>query len=287
MFGARPTNGGVEAGPRISISVRVLALGIVCATAAVALLCIIATICRAALGIQHGPLNVIGLLDLYQESTLPAWYTSALMLACAPLLAANAIVRLRRREPFARHWLGLAILFVLLSLDETAAVHERVSWPMRRLVTARGIYFYAWVIPASIGLFALGLIYLRFVLNLPRRTRSLLILSAAIYVGAALGLEMVEGLHHARHGNETATYITLVAIEEIMEMSGIALFLYALVDHARQQWGGRGITITFGATPQRAPVQAHIATGETGESHAAEPGRPAPAQPGHSPRRVA
>src|SRR5688500_14081251 len=81
------------------------------ATAIVALLGGISAICKFVLGIEHGPLDVVTILDFRAEAALPAWYTSCLLMLAALLLALFAWVARARREPFAWHWLALGVIF--------------------------------------------------------------------------------------------------------------------------------------------------------------------------------
>jgi hypothetical protein len=219
------------------------------ATALVAALGALSGILKHALGVAHGPLDLVPLLDLGAEAGLGAWYTSVLLLLAAALLALVGWVASARGQRFARHWLVLGAIFLLLSADETIQFHERVAWPIERVLRLKGAFLYGWVIPALAFLLVLGLSYFKFLAHLSPRTRRRFVLAGVIYVGGAVGLEMVEGVYATRHGNATGAYALLVAVEEVMEMSGVALFVAALLAHARDACGG----VTF----RLAPATAH------------------------------
>jgi hypothetical protein len=81
------------------------------------------------------------------------------------------------------------------------------------------------------GIFVLIFVaaYLRFLRNLPARMRTLLLLAGGLYVGGALGFEILSGMHAVKHGQENAVFAILVTIEETLEMLGVAVFIYALL----------------------------------------------------------
>ena len=233
-----PAPPALPALPALDVAVRRCARVIYGATAFVALLAVSATVLRVGLGVAHGPLDVIGLLDPRGESTLPAWFTSALLLGAAALLAAVGWINVARRAPFARHWLCLAVIFLAMSADECVALHERAAWPVERIFKLKGPFLYGWVIPALVFVAAVGLSYVNFLRHLPRTTRRRFVFAGAIYVTGALGMEMLEGAHATGRGNETGAYAAMVVVEEVLEMSGVALFVCAVLAYVRDAWGG-------------------------------------------------
>jgi hypothetical protein len=241
---------------------RAAGVGLAWATGLVAALGITSAVCKHVLGIAHGPLDVVSLLDLAAESGLGAWYTSALLLLAAMLLALVGWMASARGQRFARHWLVLGFIFLLLSADETIQFHERAAWPFERILRLKGAFLYGWVIPAIVFLSILGLSYWKFLAHLPPQTRRRFVLAGVIYVGGALGLEMVEGVYATRWGDATGGYAALVAIEETMEMSGAALFIGALLAHVRDVCG----VVTF-----RLQVETTMTTPATAAHHADGP----------------
>jgi hypothetical protein len=107
-----------------------------------------------------------------------------------------------------------------------------------------GSLHYAWIIPAGIcvALFVLG--YLRFLAKLPAKTRRLFLLAGAIFVGGALGIEAVSGKHASLHGEQNLTYHLIIAVEELFEMAGVVVFIYALLDHISRQFTKVGFHFT-------------------------------------------
>jgi len=76
----------------------------------------------------HVATRATPLFDLDAEANVPTWVSSAKLLIIAGLALFNWDGE--RRDPALRHrwlWLGVALLFTAMSLDETASLHERAA----------------------------------------------------------------------------------------------------------------------------------------------------------------
>jgi len=173
-------------------------------------------------------LGLVRLFDLDQENNIPSWYSSSTLLLCAGLLTVIGLAKKQVGDFDARGWLGLAIIFVYLSVDEAASIHEMAILPLRSFFKTTGLLTYAWIIPGAILVLILSLMYLRFLLGLPVKTRVLFLVAATLYIGGALGVESLGGRYDYLYGDQHLTYAMLVAWEESFEMLGILVFLYAL-----------------------------------------------------------
>ncbi|MGH6608690.1 MAG: hypothetical protein ACRECQ_00385, partial [Burkholderiaceae bacterium] len=176
-------------------------------------------------------LGLLRLFDLNQENNVPTWYASATLLVCSSLLAYIGLSKRRATGAYAAHWLGLSGIFLLLSLDEVASLHELSGVLLHARFQTTGYLLYAWVIPGAIFVCAVLLIYYRFLWSLPSRTRMMFLLAGALFVGGALGLDLPEGNYHSMYGNQTLVFSTMVLVEEGMEMAAIVVFLYALLSY--------------------------------------------------------
>lgn len=67
--------------------------------------------------------------------------------------------------------------------------------------------------------------------KLPRRSRWLFVLAGALYVGGALGVEALSGRQEWLHGGHTAGYHAVITVEELLEMAGLVVFIFALLDY--------------------------------------------------------
>lgn len=173
------------------------------------------------------------LFDLDAEGNLPTFYSTVLLLACAALLAIVAGHARRHGDADATRWAVLAAGFLFMAIDEFAKVHELLDAPVQSLLgeAAHGWLLYAWVLPYALAVLALGAWYLPFLLRLPPDTRLRFCIAGAIYVGAALGIEFLEGMQAEAHGEDSLGYALLTTVQEVLEMTGLILFVDALLRH--------------------------------------------------------
>jgi hypothetical protein len=66
-------------------------------------------------------------------------------------------------------------------------------------------------------------------LSLPGSTALLFTLAGLMYVGGAVGMEVIGGKYDDIYGNDDMTYQMLTIVEETLEKLGLAVFLFALL----------------------------------------------------------
>lgn len=202
----------------------------------------------------------LAMMSLDKENNVPALFATVLLLSASLVLAFIALLERKRASADAIRWALLAAGFVAMGVDESLSFHERLIDPLRQLLGSHlgmqhlGIFYFAWVIPGVIAVAALGSYFLPFVLRLPRATGAMLVVAATIYLGGALGVELVEGWWREGHGHRNVVYHALVSLEEGMEMMGVIVLIRTLLAYLSSQFGE--VTLAF----QPAPVvdaQAH------------------------------
>ena len=189
------------------------------------------------------------LLDFNGEANAPAWFSSLLLLLGSALLAVVAHEGRATGNRFFAHWAVLALIFLFLALDEAAAVHEKVIDPVRDAFGAGGALLHAWIIPYVLGLTLLLVVYLPFLRALPARTLRLVLAAAAVYLAGAVGMEMVGGYLWDRLPVRDVPIIAVMAIEETLEMVGLALFAYGILDHLAREHPVVTVRITGRSRP--------------------------------------
>jgi len=207
-------------------------------------------------GPEHRVSRLLNRFDLGHEPSIPAFYSSFALLLAAVLLAVIAIGERRRNVADWTYWAVLALLFAGMSLDEMVMFHEMFVNSLRDSFQLRGILYFSWVIPGLITVAVVGICYLKFLLRLDAITRRLFILAASLFVGGAIGMEMIAGIVVERHGVASIGHLVVQTIEETCEMVGVVVFIYALLSYVEKQWGG--FQLTFLSSPKsRRSTQTH------------------------------
>lgn len=174
-------------------------------------------------------------LNMDYEISLPTWYSQITIFVAAILLAAVGAIK-KRQKARTIGWNSLAVVFVYLSVDEGASLHELLVQPTRDYLNIQGGFLLsAWVVPfmALVALFIV--VYIWFWIKLPRRTRLLTAIAAITFVGGAMGMEMIGAEVYTRtDGIFSYESVVHAAIEETLEMAGIAVLIYALLDYIRR-----------------------------------------------------
>lgn len=180
-------------------------------------------------------LGFVRQLDLDEENNIPTWYSSSALLLSAILLTVTGFVNRQRGNPYTYHWLGLAVIFLYLSLDEAASLHEMTHDLLNPRLAAVGYFHgwlhWSWVVFGAIFVLIVGAVYLPFVVALPIQTRRLFLIAGTLYVGGELGMDMLGGRYDYFYGDKTFTYGMLVVGEEGLAMLGNVVFIYGLLTH--------------------------------------------------------
>jgi hypothetical protein len=118
-----------------------------------------------------------------------------------------------------------------LSLDEAVSIHEEAMEPFQHTFNLTGIWYFSWIVPGIAFVCVFALLYFKFLLQLPGQTQRLFLISAILYVLGAVGVEMIGGVLWEDGRSETLLYYVVSSLEELLEMLGINLFLYALMSY--------------------------------------------------------
>jgi len=172
---------------------------------------------------------LVRLFDLDTEWNIPTAYQGFSLLICSLLTVTIGVIRKQVADEFYFGWFVLSGMFLVMAADEILQMHENVNQPLRLMLGTKGAFYYAWVIPGSGLLIGLGLYFRRFILGLPGKTKLLFIGSCILYIAGVIGLEMIGGAYVDNVGTQTFTYAVITSCEELLEMGGILLFIYALL----------------------------------------------------------
>lgn len=173
--------------------------------------------------------DFVRMFDLDMERNVPTLFSSAL------LLIAGFLFYLLSKSPkevtngSRKYWLGLSLVFTFLAFDESAKIHEQLGDLTENFVDASGYLHYPWVISYGILVLVLAAFYLRFFLKMERKVFWSFMGAAVIYLGGAIGFELLGANESSQHGTETVLYSVLYTIEESLEMYGVIFLIYILL----------------------------------------------------------
>lgn len=178
------------------------------------------------------------LLDVSLEQNLPTFFSFLLMVFISLILTIISFLNYKERKQYTSKWIILALGFVYMAYDEGFHVHEDLVGVIRPLLWEGrlGIFYYAWVIPGIILVILLFFFFLRFLLYLSLRNRLLFILAAMIYLTGCIGMELLGGFYDEIHGQNSLRYNAISTVEELLEMTGLIVFIYALFGYLKTQY---------------------------------------------------
>lgn len=183
------------------------------------------------------------IFSLTHEGNIPTWYSSLLLFGVAVL----SFVIARSTEKPAWGWWGLALLFLYLTLDEAAAIHETFTGPMRRAFDLDGYLHFGWVVVGVPFVLVMAAVFIPFVLRLPRYTQRTITAAAVVYLGGALGIEMISANLWSLNDGTSLLYSAVGTVEELCEMLGAIIMIYGLLHYIQRHIGT--VTLVFGKPP--------------------------------------
>ncbi len=222
-------------GLRIRVSAPVVSRVLAVTTGAILAASLMAAWVRYAIGPESDGLYRFLFVDF--EGNLPSWYSSLLLLACAAATGLIARARFEVGDPQRWHWGGLALLFVALSIDEAASLHELSVAPLRTAFSGNRWLWFPLVVPGAIVFGGAWATLRTFLETLPVSTRRALYTGAGVFLTGALGLETVGGWFDPVRYGDNVTYVLLATLEEGCEMLGVAITLDGLLRHLAQAVG--------------------------------------------------
>ena len=174
------------------------------------------------------------LFNLDLEANIPTFFSALLIIVAASLLFFISTQAARHKMK----WKSLGFIFIFLCLDEAAQIHEETIYSIKKYLLFGvngshdfdGFLSYSWVVLYGFLFIGIVFYFFKFVFALPLRTRNLFIVSAVIYVSGAIGCEMIGG-HIEKLYSRNALWWFCTTLEETLEMAGMSLFVYALLDY--------------------------------------------------------
>lgn len=156
------------------------------------------------------------------EGDVPAFFAGVTFLLCAGMLAAIAGAVQQGAGYSPRRWRGLAIFFLLMSVDRAAALHTLVPCNGFTLIVA------CWIAVAAVVL------YVPWLWRLPAHIRLECLAACALFAAGAVGVQIAESHYAGAHGSASLIYGLLTDAEEVLELAGTVVFIHALLLHLQE-----------------------------------------------------
>jgi hypothetical protein len=190
-------------------------------------------------GFEHGLVRLFfSLFFLDGEGNVPAIFSTCLFLINAAifLIVWKAACHAGDSQKI---WLFLSSVFVFLALDESISIHERLIDPLREALDATGIFYYTWIIPYGIGVVLLSIFAIPVFWRMQKRIRFWFGLSAATYLFATIGIEMISGKYLVMMNEQKdIVWICMITLEESLEMVGLIILVHAQLLLLRNKYNG-------------------------------------------------
>jgi len=182
--------------------------------------------------------EVVRLFGVGSDTGIPAWYSSlALFFASVLVMTIAAARKARGDRRYLYRWTFLSVIFLYLSADEMLALHEKASSTLVQPIlkatpySSSALLNYPWIVLYGPLVLIFALAYLRFWLDLPTRIQLLFFVAGGLFVGGGIVVEVFNGWYAALYGTGDLVAATMTHFEELCEMLGVTVFIYALMSH--------------------------------------------------------
>ena len=184
--------------------------------------------------------------DVGLEKNIPTLYSVLAWSLAAFATGLVAHSEAIRGGAFVGRWRALALIFLFLAFDEGTTIHEHIGSYLKdwELLPATGLLHFFWVVPYSFLVILLASLYAPFLDALPTRTKLGFILSGTVFIGGAMGVEMFSAsVYETKGEGHSVLYHVLYSIEEFMEMLGVALLIFFVLDYLKTHT--RGLSVSW------------------------------------------
>ena len=181
-------------------------------------------------------------INLDEEFNLTAIYSGLLLYASSFLLKEIAVSSQGGKR---RDWMLLSKVFLFLAFDEVFQVHELFVIPGLRQYLHPSLAS-IWVIPYGVLSALFSFKFIPFFLKLRNKVSVLSLISGGVYVSGAIAFEALNSwLVRTDQISRSSFYYELISgFEELFEMLGIIIFLYALMLELRSRF----VCLRYGLT---------------------------------------
>lgn len=194
--------------------------------------------------------GIVPLFNFDTESNFPTLF-NGLLLAMASFLAfsISRCLKARGGSDLTFSWKAAGFVLAFMCLDELCHIHESIGWILMTRVETEGAIDWPWVIPYGILALAVAGFFMRFFFKLQPKYRAYLAIAGGLYVGAAIGLEMMEAMHlegvndAGEEGQYSLGFAILYSIEESLEMIAVMIAISGFMAYAIEHCDGLNLRL--------------------------------------------
>lgn len=177
------------------------------------------------------------------EGNIATFWNTALLLITSVIAFIIASAKFSQKNKYRFEWLLLGLVFLYLSMDEAAVIHEKFNALLKNLPDINGWAHYKWIYAGAAAVLVLTVMFIRFYLHLDLRNKILFPLSMALYLFGAFAGELFSGHYAQQYGTKNVTYTLMTHGEELGEHIGIILMIFTLLTYLLANYSK--ITLAF------------------------------------------
>ncbi len=177
----------------------------------------------------------VRLLDVDSERSIPTFVSEINLLLASILILIIYSYEKTNKQKGAGYWLFMSILFLYLSVDESASIHENFEnvhrYLVRKELISQILDTHQWFPFGVFFIFVVSIVLLPFVRRLPADTRRYFLIAGCVFITGAVGLEYLGGVMINTgfvESKQDWAYLIRRLFEEGFEMYGVAIFNCAL-----------------------------------------------------------
>lgn len=183
-------------------------------------------------GLGHEIRGVGYLFSFDEKTNFPTAFKLFGLLFSAVLLWLISSSKKAAADRYVMHWRILSLIFVYLTLDEEARLHQMLGRVVRSLVHVEGILYHGWVIIYLPLVLVFAIVYLKFFFHLQGSTRLRFFLAGVCYAGGSGGVELVKGHFEANYGGSENLGFSIIAnTSDTLECVGLLIFVNVLLSY--------------------------------------------------------
>jgi len=184
--------------------------------------------------------ELMGLLSLTfvdDENNIPTLFSVLLLALAALCVALVAVLAKKHGAPDVWRWALLSAGFLYLAFDDGLSLHERLRVPIRALlgISSFSTSYSYWILRGLAVVLFLIAVFGKFLRRLPAKTRYTFLLAALLYLGGAVGFDLI-GMAYSRVHGGNLMYSMIATVEESLEMAGVILFIYAILAYIAETY---------------------------------------------------